>query len=491
MAFAEYDCVFARPSRERLVAAERLVRSLPAFLQEMVAECDLHHATSTRYLAIVIRAAAALESAPFSRLTFWAARTGGAAFAARDLSEEARFRFRGELSLCDKVVKAIPLASLPDAAARIFRGSGSPPPARGAPVLAIDLDGPGSAGLLYLPERTALFVASVLTPPTGDRLGLAVRVPGRPAPVEGWATVTETVARAAAAPGSPAGFSLRIDGPTELHALLAARVGAAPRSSMQAAPRFAVIGRVRVKPVKMAVQPGGEPVPLPAVAPAPPPPRAVLEYATEQELAADWIENLSHGGAYVRSSSPHPEGTRLVLDLALPDGVKLSAQAIVTASTSKGMGVRFVLTREQDDLLAASIARISARARRAVVVDDDALARAMIADALQARGFEVITAADAAEGVQRLSEEILALDLLVTDVCMPGMSGEELIRFIRRTGGESDLAIVAVTGRLEAGLEERLEAAGADAVLDKATGAELVAAAADAALERKRAARGS
>jgi CheY-like chemotaxis protein len=110
----------------------------------------------------------------------------------------------------------------------------------------------------------------------------------------------------------------------------------------------------------------------------------------------------------------------------------------------------------------------------------------MIADALMARGFEVITAADGAEGVQRLSEELLALDLLITDVCMPGMGGEEFVRFIRKAGGEADLTIVAVTGRMEAGTDAALEAAGADAVLDKAIGPELVAAAADAALEQKR-----
>jgi len=50
---------------------------------------------------------------------------------------------------------------------------------------------------------------------------------------------------------------------------------------------------------------------------------------------------------------------------------------------------------------------------------------------------------------------------------------------------------VVVSGRLEEGLERRLEAAGADAVLDKALGPELVAQAADAALERKRLARGA
>jgi uncharacterized protein (TIGR02266 family) len=486
MAPFEYACVFARPPRERLVAAERLLRALPAYLAGATADCDLLHASATRFLAIVIRAAAgSIDAAAVARLAFWTARTGGGSISVSDLSEAARVRFRGELNLCDKIVKGIPLAAVPDAAARLFRAAGSPPPAKGPPVLAIDLDGPGREGLTYRPERTELFVASVLAPPAGDQLGLAVRVRGRPGPVEGWGTVAEVVSRASAAAGSPAGFALRIEGPSALHELLAARMAPSTTPEKRASPRFSVIGRVKIKAIAVPIPPPEPPPARPAA--ATPVPRAALEYATEQELAADWIENLSHGGAFVRSQSPQPEGTKLTLDFTLPDGVKLSAQAVVTSPAPNGMGVRFVLTPEQDAILAATITRISGRGRRAVVVDDDALARAMISDALTARGFEVVTAANATEGVQRLSEELMALDLLVTDVCMPGMSGEELVRFIRRTGGESDLAIVAVTGRKEPGTEERLIAAGADAVLDKATGPELVAAAADAALERKRA----
>jgi len=110
----------------------------------------------------------------------------------------------------------------------------------------------------------------------------------------------------------------------------------------------------------------------------------------------------------------------------------------------------------------------------------------MMADALRDRGFEVLTANSAPEGIATLAEELLALDLLVTDLVMPGMTGEELVRLIRKTGGEVDLAIVGVTGSLVEGTEARLEKAGADAVLDKSLGPDLIAQAADAVLERKR-----
>jgi CheY-like chemotaxis protein len=243
-------------------------------------------------------------------------------------------------------------------------------------------------------------------------------------------------------------------------------------SDVRSAPRFPVSATVRV------------------IAPLPPAPeaepRAVIEYATEQELAADFLENLSQGAGFVRTGAPPPVGTPIALELKLPNGVELTTRALVAFVNPHGMGVRFTLDPAAEDLLSAAIASISARPRRALVVDDDALVRQMPGDALVARGFEVITAPDATAGLRTLSEELLALDLLLTDVRMPGMSGEDFVRLIRKAGGEADLAIVAVTGKLEGGVDQRLEAAGADAVLDKALGPELIAQAADAVLERKR-----
>ncbi len=224
----------------------------------------------------------------------------------------------------------------------------------------------------------------------------------------------------------------------------------------------------------------------PAPAAAAQPATARIEYASEQELASDYVENLSQGGAFVRTHGPSPVGTRLKLEMRLPGGVELAAPATVVFLHPYGMGVKFDLDAQGQAKLAAVIARISARPRRALVVDDDGLVRRMMSDALQGRGFEVLTATDGEEGLRTLSEELLALDILITDLRMPGMDGEAFVRTIRQAGGEVDLAIVAVTGNLEPELERRLEAAGADAVLDKSLGPELIAQAADAVLERKR-----
>jgi CheY-like chemotaxis protein len=493
MSAAAYACVFTRAPRERLVAAERLVRALPRYLAGTGAQVSLFHRGNPGWFAAVVHAdGGSLGSDAERRLEFWAARTGGRGVVVAALAPEPRRAFDADLAACDHVERSIPLGALEVAGDRFFRELGTPPPSRdggGLPVLALDLDGPGGEGIGYDAERRALFLAGVLAPPVGDEVTLMVRARARPRAVEGHATVVAVRGRDEAGAGTPAGFTLRVDG-AELHALLAARDPGDARADVRAAPRFAVSAPVRVTPAA-----GGGAA---AAAPAPgagvgvgmgagaPPARALLEYATDAELHADWIENLSQGGAFVRTSRPQQKGSEVVLELALPDGVRLEAKGVVVFASASGMGIRFQLGPEQDALLASAIARISARTRRALVVDDDALVRAMFADALAGRGFDVVTAGSVEEGVKILADELLTLDVLLTDVCMPGKSGEDLVRFIRSAGGEAELAIVAVSGRLEPGMEQRLEDAGADAVLDKDLGPEMIAQAADAALERKR-----
>ncbi len=486
MSISEYACIFVRPPRERLGLAAQFVGAVPTFLSEE-AELDLHHCLATGYTASVVRAATkAFTPEVLARLLFWSARAGARVVRVDALSESDRARFRAELDLCDRVTKGTPLSGAQVVSERFFRALGvvsSVHPTGARTVLSMDLHGPGAKGIAYTTGSRTLFIAGVLAPPRGDRLVVSVRRSCSAAPVDGWATVVDVRGREEAAPGRPAGFTLRIEGSRPLHDLLAERTPAHQGHEIRAAPRYPVRAPVKLAPAAVLSAPE-PPRGAPALAP-----RARVEYATEQELAADWIENLSYGGAFVRTSNPHPQGTEVGFELALPDGARLEGTAVVVFVTKTGMGVRFALSPEQDEILSAAIARISARPKRALVVDDDALSRRLVADALGARGFEVLTAADASSGLHVLIDELLALDLFVTDLVMPGLGGEALVRMIREVGGESELAILAVSGSLAPNIERALEAAGADAVLDKSLGPDLIAQAADAVLERRRLAR--
>lgn len=83
-------------------------------------------------------------------------------------------------------------------------------------------------------------------------------------------------------------------------------------------------------------------------------------------------------------------------------------------------------------------------ARFAVVIEDDADIRGLIAEVLTQAGFAVRTAASGAEGVELVRE----LDPIVTtlDVSMPGIDGFETARRIRES---STTYLVMITARSE------------------------------------------
>ena len=480
----EYLCLFVRAFGDRLRAAERLVLALPHLLERALIDCELRYEIEAKVLGVYVHLRGdGLAQAKRDRLVFWTARAGGRAMDVLALSPEDRAKLDACLAKPSHALSGVPGSELFEEGGRFFTALGAPADRRRSPaerpVLAMDVGGPGWDGVRWSAGEGRLFVAAPFAPPVGDEVPLFLRVPGAGRPVQARATVVLVRPASAASPGAPAGYTLRLENPSAALLESLTRAAPGPAHESRAAPRFQVNAPVRITPAAAGAQGAVRPAEVPA--------RAFIEYATDQELAADFVQNLSQGGAFVRSSSPQPVGTALELDLKLPNGAELHTRAVVAFSNANGRGVRFQLDPEAEAALSNAIAHISARPRRALVVDDDELVCRMLAEALRERGFEVLTASNASDGVATLSEELLALDLLLTDVVMPGMGGEEFVRLIRKAGGETDLAIVCVSGQLGVeGLEQRLERAGADAVLEKSLGPDLIAQAADAALERKR-----
>lgn len=125
------------------------------------------------------------------------------------------------------------------------------------------------------------------------------------------------------------------------------------------------------------------------------------------------------------------------------------------------------------------ISDTSVSSPRALVVDDDFLSRRMISDSLHSRGFSVEDV-DNAEDCLRLLSDGRPVDLLVSDLRMPSIDGEQLVRAARALDSAAQGAfIIVVTGDVTSQLELRLQNAGADAVLSKRLGAPLIAAAAE------------
>jgi chemotaxis protein histidine kinase CheA/CheY-like chemotaxis protein len=82
---------------------------------------------------------------------------------------------------------------------------------------------------------------------------------------------------------------------------------------------------------------------------------------------------------------------------------------------------------------------------RVLVVEDSIGVRELQRVILESAGYDVVTAVDGSDGAARLSGD--PVDLVLSDVEMPGMDGFTLTRTIRRTRGWESVPVVIMTSR--------------------------------------------
>ena len=85
--------------------------------------------------------------------------------------------------------------------------------------------------------------------------------------------------------------------------------------------------------------------------------------------------------------------------------------------------------------------------RKILVVDDDKDLREVMTEVLETAGYQAISASNGANGV-RLNEQENP-DIIVLDLCMPGMDGIETLRRIREQDREVGVIILTANGSSE------------------------------------------
>ena len=82
---------------------------------------------------------------------------------------------------------------------------------------------------------------------------------------------------------------------------------------------------------------------------------------------------------------------------------------------------------------------------KVLIVEDDSGARRMLEFTLQQEGFEVITAANGREGLERAQNE--QPDVIVMDIMMPVMGGLEACLRIKEVPTTSHIPILVLTAK--------------------------------------------
>jgi CheY-like chemotaxis protein len=102
---------------------------------------------------------------------------------------------------------------------------------------------------------------------------------------------------------------------------------------------------------------------------------------------------------------------------------------------------------------------------RILLVDDFADAREMYTTYLRYDGFDVVTAATAAEALALAEAE--RPDLILMDAGLPGMTGWEAITVLKRNPMTRSIPVLMLTGHVLQESQDRAAEAGADGFIPK------------------------
>jgi two-component system cell cycle sensor histidine kinase/response regulator CckA len=164
------------------------------------------------------------------------------------------------------------------------------------------------------------------------------------------------------------------------------------------------------------------------------------------------------------TTKPLGEGTGL--GLATVYGVVKQADGWIAASSAPGEGAVFRIFLPVyapplafEPAVKASAARKAPRdlsgVGRILFVEDETSVRGIAARLLRARGYEVIEAADGEEALELAKVHAGTIDLMISDVIMPGMDGPGLLKAARPYLG--DTPVMFISGYAEAEFSELLE----------------------------------
>ena len=122
----------------------------------------------------------------------------------------------------------------------------------------------------------------------------------------------------------------------------------------------------------------------------------------------------------------------------------------------------------------AAVRQTSAGSPVVLLVDDDALVRAAVTRMLRDLGCTVVQASDAGAALSLSNDDLAGVDLLLSDVVMPGVGGVQLAEMLEAR--RSDLPVLFMSGYAPAsGMEHRLARPATKLLTKPFTKAELAA----------------
>ncbi|HTF77014.1 MAG TPA: PAS domain-containing protein [Bradyrhizobium sp.] len=151
------------------------------------------------------------------------------------------------------------------------------------------------------------------------------------------------------------------------------------------------------------------------------------------------------------TTKPIGQGTGLGLSMIYGFARQSDGHVTIDSKLGRGTSVRLYLPRHHGEIAeqfvsAATSAEYAATGETVLVVEDEPVVRAVIVEMLGEQGYQTLEAIDGPSGLRVLRTNA-RIDLLVTDVGLPGMNGRQLADQARET--RPGLKVLFITGYAE------------------------------------------
>ncbi|MFP4596892.1 MAG: ATP-binding protein [Persicimonas sp.] len=153
------------------------------------------------------------------------------------------------------------------------------------------------------------------------------------------------------------------------------------------------------------------------------------------------------------------EGTGLGLTTVFGIVHQLDGDIELESHRGEGTEFRIVLPlsadepQKEEETTELDASEVSLADKTILVVDDEAVVRRVITRALESAGCQLIVATNGAQAIELGRRHIDELDLIISDMVMPGKSGPEVVEALHEIA--PDLPYLFVSGYAEETLEER------------------------------------
>jgi PAS domain S-box-containing protein len=152
------------------------------------------------------------------------------------------------------------------------------------------------------------------------------------------------------------------------------------------------------------------------------------------------------------TTKPIGQGTGLGLSMVYGFAKQSEGHAKIYSEVGQGTTIKIYLPRYRGETEAEIEAATLAEAPRAesgetvLVVEDEPVVRSLVVEVLEDLGYRTLEAADGPEGLKLLQSR-RRIDLLITDVGLPGLNGRQLADAAREK--RPDLKVLFITGYAE------------------------------------------